>query len=81
MMYENERRDAEMMRDSLKKILPELKLAYENAKDLSDKHNLDIRYWNIFKAYITMLEAYITLADDYIGVIEALEEEDRGGSK
>ena len=34
MMYENERRDAEMMRDSLKKILPELKLAYENAKSL-----------------------------------------------
>ena len=74
MMYENERRDAEMMRDSLKKILPELKLAYENAKSLEFEHNW---YMNCFD----ICEAYMTLADEYIGVMEALEEEDRGGAE
>lgn len=70
MMDEDERRDAELMRDRLKKILPELKLAYANAKSLEFEHNWDINCFDI-------CEAYMTIADEYIGVKEALEEEDR----
>ena len=74
MMTKIERQVAEIMRDRLKKILPDLKLAYENAKDLADKYN-----WNI--SYFYLCEAYMTLADEYIGVMQALEEEDRGGAE
>ena len=74
MMTKIERQIAEMMRDRLKKILPDLKLAYENAKDLANKYNWDI-------CYFYMCEAYMTLADEYIGVMLALEEEDRGDAK
>ena len=72
MMDENERRDAELMRDRLKKILPELKLAYENAKELANKYNWDVNYFD-------MCEAYMNLADEYIGAIEVLNEEAGGG--
>ena len=74
MMTEYERRDAELMRDRLKKILPDLKLAYENAKDLADKYDWDISYLN-------MCEAYMNIANAYIGVVQVLDEEDRGGAK
>lgn len=39
MMTKYERQNAEEMRDKLKKILPDLKLAYEDAKDLANKYN------------------------------------------
>ena len=66
-----ERRSAEVIRDRLKKILPDLKLAYENAKYLAEKYNWDMDYWD-------MCEAYMNLADEYIGVMEVLDEEDGG---
>ena len=70
-MDKAERLSAEVMRDRLKKILPDLKIAYENAKYLAEKYNWDILYLN-------MCEAYMNLADEYIGVMEVLEEEDGG---
>ena len=66
-----ERRSAEVIHDRLKKILPDLKLAYENAKYLAEKYNWDMDYWD-------MCEAYMNLADEYIGVMEVLDEEDGG---
>ena len=60
-----------MIRDRLKKILPDLKLAYENAKYLAEKYNWDMDYWD-------MCEAYMNLADEYIGFMEVLEEEEVG---
>ena len=66
-----ERRSAEMIRDRLKKILPDLKLAYDNAKNLAEKYNWDMDYWD-------MCEAYMNLANEYIGVMEVLDEEDGG---
>ena len=69
-----ERKSAEVIRDSLKKILPDLKLAYENAKHLAERYDWDNDYWD-------MCEAYMNLADEYIGVMEALEEEDGGDAK
>ena len=72
MMDTNERLQVKAMRDRLKKILPELKLAYENAKELSNKYNWDVNYFD-------MCEAYMNLADEYIGVIEVLNEESGGG--
>ena len=70
-MDKEERKIAEVMRDRLKKILPDLKLAYENAKYLAEKYNWDMDYWD-------MCEAYMNLADEYIGVMEVFEEEDGG---
>ena len=70
-MDKAERQIAEVMRDRLKNILPDLKLAYENAKYLAEKYNWDMDYWD-------MCEAYMNLADEYIGVMEVLEEEDGG---
>ena len=64
-----ERQSAEVIRDRLKKILPDLKLAYENAKYLAEKYNWDMDYWD-------MCEAYMNLVDKYIGVLDVLEEED-----
>ena len=72
MMDENERRDAELLRDCIRKILPDLKIAYECSKKLFGNHNWDISYWY-------MSEAYMNLAADYIYVLETLEEDDRGG--
>lgn len=74
MIDKAERQNAELMRDRLKKILPDLKLAYENAKYLAEKYNWDM-------GYLGMCEAYMNLADEYIGVVQVLDEEDRGGSK
>ena len=71
MMTKIERQSAEMMRGRLKKILPDLKLAYENAKDLANKYN-----WDMF--CFDMCEAYMNLAHAYIDVVQTLEEEDRG---
>ena len=68
-MDKAERKSAEVIRDRLKKILPDLKLAYENAKYLAEKYNWGMDYWH-------MCEAYMNLAAEYIGVLEALEEED-----
>ena len=73
MMDKIERQSAEMMRDRLKKILPDLKLAYENSKSLELEHNWDMNYFDI-------CEAYMTLAEAYIGVMEVLAEDD-GGAK
>ena len=69
-----ERHSAKTMLDRLKNILPELKLAYANAKSLELDYNWDIDSFQI-------CEAYMTLADEYIGVMQALEEEDRGGAE
>ena len=68
-MEKNERLKAEVIRDKLAKILPDLKLAYENAKNLEFNHGWDTDCFE-------MCEAYMNLAAEYIGVLEALEEED-----
>ena len=70
-MTKYERQNAEEIRDKLKKILPDLKLAYENEKYLAEKYNWDMDYWD-------MCEAYMNLANEYIGVMDSLEEEDGG---
>ena len=70
-MTKYERCNAEEMRDKLKQILPDLKLAYEDAKLLANKYD-----WDMF--CFDMCEAYMNLADEYIGVMEVLEEEDGG---
>lgn len=74
MMTKIERQSAEMMRGRLKKILPDLKLAYENAKDLANKYN-----WDMF--CFDMCEAYMNLAHAYIDVVQTLEEEDKRGAE
>lgn len=66
-----ERRIAEAIRDRLKNILPDLKLAYENAKYLAEKYNWDM-------AYFDMCEAYMNLANAYIDIVETLDEDDGG---
>ena len=71
-MDKEERQSAEMMRDRLKKILPDLKHAYENAKHLSERYGWDNDYWD-------MCEAYMYLANAYIDVLETLE--DGGGEE
>ena len=70
-MEKNERKIAEVIRDRLNKILPDLKFAYENAKYLAEKYNWDMDYWD-------MCVAYMNLANEYIGIMEVLEEEDGG---
>ena len=67
-MTKDERHNAEVMRDRLKKILPDLKLAYENAKHLSERYGWDNDYWD-------MCEAYMYLANEYIEIMAVLEEE------
>ena len=74
MMTKIERQSAKMMRDRLKKILPDLKLAYENAKDLANKYN-----WDMF--CFDMCEAYMNLAHAYIDVVQTLEEKDERGAE
>ena len=71
MMTKYERHNAEEMRDKLKKILPDLKLAYDDAKLLANKYD-----WDMF--CFDMCEAYMNLADEYIGFMEVLEEEEVG---
>ena len=71
MMTKYERRNAEEMRDKLKNILPDLKLAYEDAKLLANKYD-----WDMF--CFEMCEAYMNLANTYIDVMQKLEEEDGG---
>ena len=70
-MDKAERQSAEVIRDRLKKILPDLKLSYENAKYLAEKYNWDMDYWD-------MCEAYMNLANEYIGVMDVLDEEEGG---
>ena len=71
-MTKYERQNAEEMRDKLKNILPDLKLAYEDAKLLAEKYDWEIDYWK-------MSEAYMNLAHEYIGIMTVLEEE--GGAE
>ena len=73
-MNKAERKSAEIVRDVIKNILPDLKLAYESAKDLVYKHNWEIDYWK-------MSEAYMNLAHEYIGIMAVLEEDDKGGTE
>lgn len=73
MMTNYERHNAEVMRDKLKKILPDLKLVYENAKLLANKYD-----WDMF--CFEMCEAYMNLANVYIDVVQTLEE-DGGGAE
>lgn len=70
----DERAEADVMRDRLKRVLPDLKLAYENAKSLESRHEWELSSWDI-------CEAYMTLADAYIGITDTLKELDEGGSK
>ena len=70
-MTKFERHNAEEMRDKLKKILPDLKLAYDDAKLLATKYDWDINYFD-------MCEAYMNLANAYIDVVQTLEGEDGG---
>lgn len=74
MMDKIERQQAEELRDRLRNILTDLKLAYENTKQLFNKHNWDIYHWEIG-------EAYMSLAEEYIRVMDAFEEKDRGDAK
>ena len=67
-MEKNERKSAEIVRDGIKNILPDLRLAYKSAKDLVYNHNWEIDYWK-------MSEAYMNLAHEYIGIMEVLDEE------
>ena len=73
-MTKYERRNAEEMRDKLKNILPDLKLAYEDAKLLAEKYD-----WDMF--CFEMCEAYMYLANAYIDVVQKLEGEDGGGAE
>lgn len=68
-MSEDERTEATAMRDRLKRILPDLKLAYENAKSLESRHEWELQSWDL-------CEAYMTVADVYIGLTETLKELD-----
>ena len=66
-MDKAERQQADMLRYRLKKILPDLKLAYDDAKILANKYGWDIDYWK-------MSEDYMNLANEYIGIMAVLEE-------
>ena len=70
-MMKFERQNAEEMRDKLKNILPDLKIAYEDAKLLAEKYD-----WNMF--CFEMCEAYMYLANAYIDVVETLDDDDGG---
>ena len=69
-----ERQSAEEMRDEIKNILPDLKIAYEDAKLLANKYDWDMSCFE-------MCEAYMYLAHAYIDVVQTLEEEDGGGAE
>ena len=75
-MDKNTRREAELMRDRLRRILSDLKLAYDNAKYLTTKCNCDCGFY-----YLDMCESYMNIADMYVRVTEMLEVENEGGSK
>lgn len=70
----DERAEADVMRDRIKRILPDLKLAYENAKSLESRHEWELSSCDI-------CEAYMTLADVYIGLTETLKELEEGDTK
>ena len=69
-----ERSAAVVMRDRLKRILPDLKAAYYNMKRLEDDYNWDIKSPE-------MCKAYMTLADVYLEVVESLEEDKQGAKR
>lgn len=69
-MSVDERTEAIAMRDRLKNILPDLKLAYENARRLESRHEWELQSWDL-------CEAYMTIADVYIGLTETLKELDK----
>ena len=69
MMDLYEREAAKKMRDSLKKILPDLKLAYYNSKRLEDDYG-----WATIS--FEMSEAYMNFTEEYFKVMEALEKEE-----
>lgn len=73
-MDKNTRREAELMRDRLKRILSDLKLAYDNAKYLTTKCNCGFYYFD-------MCESYMAIADLYVRVTEMLEVANEGGLK
>ena len=73
-MEKHERYTADELRDKLKNILPDLKLAYDDAKLLANKYD-----WDMFCC--DMFEAYMNLANAYIDVVQTLEEEDKGGAE
>ena len=73
-MDEKEKRHAKMVRERLNKILPDLKVAYDNAKTLEFEYNWDMNCFGISDAYATLAEAYIR-------VMEELGKEDEGGEK
>ena len=73
-MEKNERLKAELLRDRMAKILPDLKLAYDNAKYLSENHGWDINYFD-------MCEAYMNLAHNFIYIMAMLEDDKKWGEK
>ena len=64
-----EREAAKKIRDSLKRILTDLKLAYYNAKRLDEDYGWDT-------ICLEMSEAYMNFAEEYFKVMEALEKEE-----
>ena len=73
-MEKNERLKAEVIRDKLAKILPDLKLAYENAKNLEFNHGWDTDCFE-------MCEAYMNLAHEFIYIMAMLDDDKKGGEK
>lgn len=73
-MSEDERIEATAMRDRLSNILPDLKMAYDNAKSLESRHEWDLHAWDL-------CEAYMTVADVYIGLTDTLKDLDEGDDK
>ena len=73
-MDKEERQQADMLRCRLKKILPYLKRAYENAKILELEHEWDLGCFD-------MSEGYMNIADAYVVVVGNLEEEEGGGAE
>ena len=58
-----ERSAAVVMRDRLKRILPDLKAAYYNMKRLEDDYNWDIKSPEMCKAYMTLADVYLEVVD------------------
>ena len=75
MMNNEKRKSAEMALDSLSKIIAELKIAYDNAKNLEFNHGWDINCLEICETYMNLSSKFI-----YI-IMKMLEEEDNGGDK
>ena len=75
MMKEEEKKSAEMALDSLSKIIAELKIAYDNAKNLEFNHGWDINCLEICETYMGLSSKFI-----YI-IMKMLEKEENGGDK